>query len=185
VQPFRLPAVFWPVDAAAYQETVLLLKDTVFSYAAYLLGNAEEARDVTQEALVRLWERRDHVTPGEGARPWLVRIVHNLALDRLRAARNGRGFAVDPDGLAALAADGDTSPDRRAALRETVEAISGALALLAPRDRGVLLMRDVHGLRYDEMAEVLGLPLGTLKSVVHRARERLREKLLAAGVRPA
>jgi RNA polymerase sigma-70 factor (ECF subfamily) len=126
------------------------------------------------------------VADAAAARPWLVRTAHNLCLDRIRFTRSGRAGALsNTELLASIAADGETSPDRRAALRETTEAIAGALALLAPRDRGVLLMREVHGLRYDEMAEVLGLPLGTLKAVVHRARERFREKLLAAGVRHA
>lgn len=174
------------MDVDAYQRTVLALKDTVFSYATFLLGDPEEARDIAQEALIRLWVRRDRVADEAAARPWLVRTAHNLCLDRIRSAKVSRiGAYADPEALAAIAADGEAAPDRRAALRETTEAISGALALLAPRDRGVLLMREVHGLRYDEMAEVLGLPLGTLKAVVHRARERFREKLLAAGVRPA
>ena len=64
------------------------------------------------------------------------------------------------------------------------EGIGKALALLSPRDRAVILMREMHGLSYAEMSHVLGLRIGTLKVALHRARERLRRELIDAGVTP-
>jgi len=171
------------VDDGTYETAARACKDAVFAYAALLLGDPEEARDVAQESLVRLWQRRAHVPDPAAARAWLFRTAHNLCLDRVRRG-NSRAAPAAPGTLEALAAGLDSAPDRKAFLRETAGAIGRALEALKPRDRGVLLMREVHGLTYEEMAEVLSIPLGTLKAIVHRARERLRDRLIDAGVRP-
>ena len=168
----------------AYKNTVLAHKDRVYSYATYLLSDREEGLDVAQEAFVRLWQHRDRIPAGGGAaRAWLLRTAHNLCMDRLRLRRTRP--QVDPKLLELLpAADVQCSPQRRQEGRELHTSIMNALAQLSPRDRAVVVLREMHGLSYEELSRSLDLPLGTLKAVLHRARGRLRNHLLAAGVTP-
>lgn len=164
-----------------YREAVQEIKDRVFSYSARLLGDVEEAKDVTQEALVRLWEHRDSVPDTPRARAWTLRTAHNLSMDRLRQ-RSARPQAGEDvlDFLPSRLAD----PEREASGRESLRQIETALGALRDSERAVVLMREVQGLSYDEMAEILELPLGTIKARLHRGRERLRLALRDAGVRP-
>ncbi len=165
----------------AYKAAVLEHKNRVYAYAAAMLRNREEARDVAQEALVRMWQHRDDVEV-ETARAWLLRTAHNLCLDRMRrrAVRNESALdTVEP-----VTPDAAPGPERRAASALTGRRIEAALMRLVPRDRAIVLMREVQGMAYEEIAEILEMPLGTLKAALHRARERLREDLLRAGVTP-
>ena len=168
------------MDVGEYQRAVLDHKDRVYSFAVHLLRDSEEGRDVAQEAMVRLFTHRDAVVP-EAARAWLLRTAHRLCLDRLRQ-RVARPQA-EPEMLDEIAAD-HGRPDREAAGRQLGVKIEAALASLSPRDRSLLLLREVHGMPYEEMADTLSVPLGTLKAALHRARERCRQALLGAGVRP-
>ena len=163
------------MEAEAYRQAVLELKDRVFGYAAQLLRDREEARDVTQEALVRLWEHRAAVADPAAAKPWLLRTAHNLCIDRLRQRRS-RGTA-SLDDVVEPAADPSCAPDRPSNERSRRTEVERALGRIPPRDRALLLLREVHGHSYEELADLMGAPIGTLKSLLHRARARLRREV--------
>lgn len=158
--------------------------DRLFGYAAWMLRDREEAREVVQEAFVRLWNHRAKVDEGPAARAWLLRTAHNLCLDTLR--RGSRRPETALEALPPLAVPASTAPgpDREAHSGELREGIARALRELGERDRAILVMREIQALPYEEIASALGMPLGTLKATLHRARGRLREKLVAAGMRP-
>lgn len=170
------------MNEEAYEQAVLLHQERVHAYARYMLRNPAEAQDVAQEALVRLWQHRSRVEPG-GARCWLMRTTHNLCIDRVRKSRVR---AEIDDGATALdlTADVAPGPQKLAESDELGRVIEGALASLSPDDRSVVVMREVQGLAYEEIAAVLGSPLGTIKARLHRARERLRARLCRVGVTP-
>ena len=170
------------MDERAFEKAVTEQKDRVFAYASRLLRNAAEAQDVAQDALVKLWEHRARVER-DGARPWLMRTAHNLCIDRIRK-RRVRCEIVDGAKALAVRADHAPDPEHRAEGRAVGASILDALDALSTDDRAVLLLRDVQGLPYDEIAETLGMPLGTLKARLHRARERMRTRLSRAGVTP-
>jgi RNA polymerase sigma-70 factor (ECF subfamily) len=170
------------MDDATYREVVMGTKDRVFGYAARILNDREEAKDVAQEALVRLWEHREKVPDTASAGAWLLRTAHNLCFDRLRL-RSSRPEA-GPELLEELSSPGDVTPHADYARRETGQRIERALSTMSARDRAALLLRDAYGLSYDELAAALGVPLGTAKALLHRARERARARLVTAGVRP-
>jgi RNA polymerase sigma-70 factor (ECF subfamily) len=163
------------MEAEAYRQAVLELKDRVFGYAAQLLRDREEARDVTQEALIRLWEHRETVTDPAAAKPWLLRTAHNLCIDRLRQRRT-RGTAALDD-VAEPVADAGSAPDRPSDARALRAEVERALGRIPPRDRALLLLREVHGHSYEELAALVDAPIGTLKSLLHRARARLRREV--------
>ena len=160
----------------AFQRALEQQGDRVYSYAVWLLGDREEARDVTQEGLMRLWAGRSVVADG-AAGVWLTRTVHRLCIDRLRrrAVRREREL-VDP------ASCSESCPERPAELTELQSAIGAALTRLSSRDRVLIVLREMQGMSYEAMAEVLEMKIGTLRPAVHRARDRLRKELVRLGV---
>jgi RNA polymerase sigma-70 factor (ECF subfamily) len=170
------------MDNRGFEEAVSLHKDRVHSFATMMLKDTAEAQDVAQEALVRLWQHRGSVDE-PGARSWLMRTAHNLCIDRIRK-RRVRSEIADGETVVDLQSDHNPGPQQRAEASEIGDRIEGALAALSGLDRAVIVMREVQGLPYDEIAQALGVPLGTLKARLHRARERLRAQLCRVGVTP-
>jgi RNA polymerase sigma-70 factor (ECF subfamily) len=166
----------------AYERAVRMHKDRVHTYATWILRDRAEAQDVAQEALVRLWEHRRGVD-GQGVRRWLMRTVHNLCIDQLRR-RKTRSEVDDGEAVMNHRPDMAPGPEKGAESSQLRDTIEQALAALSSKDRAVVVMREVQGMPYDEIATALDLPLGTLKARLHRARERLRSKLARAGVTP-
>lgn len=156
-------------------------KDRVFSYASMVLRDPTEAQDVAQEALVRLWKHRGRVD-APGAHLWLKRTAHNLCIDRLRQRKSRP--EVGTELLETASPDPAPGPRQLAEAGELGRQLENALGALKPRDQAVLVLREVQGLPYGEIAQILGMPLGTLKARLHRAREQLRAKLVRAGVTP-
>jgi RNA polymerase sigma-70 factor, ECF subfamily len=165
-----------------FQAAVLEHKDRVHSYARSILRDPEDAKDVAQECLVRLWRHRERVEPGVGCRSWLLRSAHNLCIDRLR--RRSTRPEVGTDENAEDPTDGRPDPERLAFSTQLAGRLHRALADLDHRDRAIVLLREVEGLPYEEIAELLDLKLGTLKATLHRAREKLRHALVRAEVTP-
>ena len=164
-----------------FEAAVMEHKDRVHNYARGILRDPEDAKDVAQECLIRLWRHREQVEPGAGCRSWLLRSAHNLCIDRLRR-RSTRLEAVRDD--AADPTDGRPGPERLTSSAQVAGRLERALLDLDHRDRAIVLLREVEGLAYEEIAELLDLKLGTLKATLHRAREKLRHALVAAEVTP-
>jgi RNA polymerase sigma-70 factor (ECF subfamily) len=169
------------MDGTTFERVALAHKDRLYGYAMRMVRNPVEAQDVAQEALLRLWRQRDTIDETL-ARPWLLRTTHNLCIDRIRRGRH-EAKLVEPDDGVDAAASGP-SPLQQAATSELWRLVEEALGHLSAEDRTVLLLREVEDLSYEEIAESLSIPLGTLKARLHRARERLRGRLLRAGVAP-
>jgi len=169
------------MDNEGFETLVREQKDRVFSYATMLLRNRAEAQDVVQEAMVRLWQHQDGVESA-GAPMWLKRTTHNLCIDRLRRRKTRPEVGVEE--LEATCTDATPGPDRLAASDELGREIEQALGKLSVQDRAVLVLREIQRRPYGEIAELLELPMGTLKARLHRAREQLRKKLIRAGVTP-
>lgn len=171
------------MDARTYECSVLEHKDGLYAYALAMLRRRADAQDAAQEALVRLWHHRDRVQP-DGAGFWLRRTLHNLCIDRLRRRRTRPETQADETFDSTVADRRTPGPDRLAESSQTGERIAQALGELPERDRAIVVLREVQGLPYDEIAATLEIPLGTLKARLHRARHRLRASLVRCGVTP-
>jgi RNA polymerase sigma-70 factor (ECF subfamily) len=169
------------MEIVEYERAVIEHKDRVHSYAAWMLHDREEARDVAQEALVRLWTNRETVRM-DSVKSWLLRTVHNLSIDRMH--RRKTRAEADVEELTLLPDETRPGPEQTARGGEVGRVIGRALRTLTDRDRSLVLMREVHGLSYNEIATNVDMPLGTVKAALHRARERLRRELVGAGVKP-
>lgn len=153
---------------------VRLHADLVYRVALRVTGTADDAADATQEALVKLWRHGADV-PAERQRAWAARVGRNAALDLLRRRRVrpqplAADVELDPACSAAL-------PDADAEAGDLRAGLETALAGLGEPFRSLVVLRDVEGLAYDEIAEALSLPLTTVKVYLHRARARLRVAL--------
>jgi RNA polymerase sigma-70 factor (ECF subfamily) len=169
------------MDAETFRSVVEQERHRLFSFAVYMLRDAEEARDVAQESLVRLWKNRARVPAPAAARAWLTRTAHNLCIDVLRA--RGQHGSAGPERMDETASP-EPGPERGASAGELRRDIARALGDLPQRDRAILIMREVQGLAYEEIASALRMPLGTLKATLHRARHKLRDLLVERGVTP-
>jgi RNA polymerase sigma-70 factor (ECF subfamily) len=146
----------------------------VFRLAYRLTGNRHDAEDLTQDVFVRVFRSLDSYTPGtfEG---WLHRITTNLFLDRVRRQQRIR-FDALPDDAERLA--GDTpSPATEIDERLFDPDVQRALDALAPEFRAAVVLCDIEGLSYEEIAATLGVKLGTVRSRIHRGRAQLRAAL--------
>lgn len=146
----------------------------LYSVAFRLAGNRSDAEDVVQEALVRVKRGLESYTPGS-LHGWLARIVTNVFLDetRRRARRPQTRLPDDPDRVIA----GAPAADDALAMESLPDHLQAALNGLPGEFRTAVILCDVAGLSYHEIAEQTGVPVGTVRSRVHRGRLRLREVL--------
>jgi len=169
------------METETFEKAAVMHRDRVHAYAFMMLRNADSARDIAQEALVRLWQNWDKVD-APMTRAWLLRTAHNLCIDQIRKTK----VRSEDNDETTLAMQQDRAPDPAQLAESGVlgRKIKDSLARLTPEDRAVVVMREVQGLPYGEIARVLELPLGTLKARLHRAREKLRAQLTQIGVTP-
>ena len=156
--------------------------DRVYRLAFRLTGDAHDAEDLTQETFIRVFRSLSRFTPGtfEG---WLHRITTNLFLDMVR--RRGRlrmeGLPEDTDRLPG----GGPSPEQVFSEAHLDPDLQSALDALAPEFRAAVVLCDVEGLSYEEIAATLGVKLGTVRSRIHRGRQALRAALESARASPS
>ncbi|MDH4037782.1 MAG: sigma-70 family RNA polymerase sigma factor [Candidatus Krumholzibacteria bacterium] len=150
----------------------------IYTFALHALRNQEDAEDVTQEVLIRLWRHRETVDPAR-LHAWVMRVARNLVIDSSRRRRmRASVFADGTDaeavaGLAAARAPRNDSAER-SELRGVLEA---AVADLEEPYRSIVIMREIQDLSYNEIAAAMEMPLGTIKVYLHRARRQLRERV--------
>jgi len=153
-------------------------RDRVFTYALYSLGRREEAEDVTQDVLVKLWQNRDGIDP-ERVGAWVMRVTRNAVIDVARRRRTRRAVIaeeVDVDIAANYVAAG-ADPERETAAKEFREDLEVALRTLGEPYRTIVVMREIQQLSYGEISGAMDMPLNTVKVYIHRARRMLRDAL--------
>ena len=156
-----------------------------FGLALRVLRDEEQARDVVQDALLKAYGSLDRFQGRSGFYTWLYRIVMNLCLDRKRRERASRRVDWSEELAQELAAEPDSvsapEPDLALERAELRAQLSRAIAQLPEDARRTLELREIDGLSYQEIAECLGVPKGTVMSRLHYARRRVRQALIAAG----
>ncbi len=169
-------------DKAAFKQLVQRHQRRAFAIAVGLLRDEQDAREVVQEAFLRVYRSLDSFQGGSTFFTWLFRIVTNLSIDLLRKpsrrdAELDEGREIDEADIPLLSRiDGADPLDvlRRAEIRNKLEA---ALEALPVYHRGVIVMREVEGMSYEEMAEAMGVSKGTIMSRLFHARQKLQRAL--------
>ncbi len=175
-------------EIAAYNTLVIRHQNAAYSLALRFLRTREAAEDVTQEAFLRAWRAIDTFR-GERFRSWLLRIVANAARDELRRRKRRPQRSLDEtwddaDMASIDPAEPGLGPQERAEQTELRGVLERAIAELPEEWRMVVLLSDVHGMSYEEIADAVDAPLGTVKSRLSRARARLRQLLIESGELP-
>jgi len=162
-------------DPAAFEELVREHERKIFNLCFNTMGNAEDAADMAQETLLKAWRALERFDGRSGLGTWLYRIAVNTCLDELRRRRNRSSVSMQ-----SLAEKGwepeDDSGDfvERSIQRDEVRS---ALQQLPEEYRTVLILRDIQGFSYDEIASILECPVGTVRSRLNRARGNIAKKL--------
>ena len=192
-------------DRAAYGQLVVAYQDRLYNAVLRMVGDHEEARELTQETFTRGLMKLDSFRGDAGPYTWLFRIAVNLSISHLRKVQRHRVFSLDAPSRNGNGRTGGSagSDDQASSLAERISRdglrrgrdpssdlppedlerherhamVLAALGRLDAEYRAVLVMRDIEGFDYQQMADVLGLPLGTLKSRLFRARLALRDEL--------
>lgn len=165
-------------DVWAFEQLAEMNQRRMYALAYRLVGNSEDAMDVVQEALVRLYKSIKNFEGQSSFWTWTYRVVTNLCLDEMRKRKNRQAVSLD-----ALEEDGMPQPkalerpDDMLVQKERYDAVMQLMEQLPEDLRVALMLRDVQGLAYEEIAGVLAINLGTVKSRISRAREKMRERL--------
>lgn len=176
-------------DVEAFNELVRRYERRVYSLCVRMLGDADAAADVCQETFLAAYRHLPRFY-GTQFRAWLFRIAANACYDVLRSRKRRYVLSLDalqePDDLRAGfdLPDPTEQPDAIALRHELGAALTASLEALPPEQRIVVVLSDIEGLAYDEIAQVTGMNLGTVKSRLSRARARLRDILRTNALLP-
>ena len=173
-------------DETAYRELIRRYERPVFSLIFRMVRDREIAEDLSQETFIKVLNAINTYRPEFKFSSWVFKIANNTAIDHLRRREldtlslEGSPHAATPEAMEATALQlgtGVASPLDDVASRELGGEIEAAINRLRPEYRSCILLRHVEGRAYEEIADILGLPLGTVKTYIHRARNELRVML--------
>lgn len=171
---------------AAYRELIRRYERPIFSLVMRMVRNREQAEDLAQETFIKALNAIGTYRPEFKFSSWIFKIANNAAIDFLRRREvdtlslDGAPNATTADEIEATAlqvGDKGETPLAELEARELGSAIERAIGQLRPEYRSCILLRHVEGLAYEEIAQLLDLPLGTVKTYIHRARHELRDLL--------
>jgi RNA polymerase sigma-70 factor (ECF subfamily) len=169
-------------DERAYRELVERYRRQVYSLALRMVRRAEDAEDVTQETFVRMFKALDRYDPDRPFGAWIMTIASRLSIDHLRRKRRTpislfqHDSASDEEYMIEVEDPGPT-PDVSAVHQEERQRTDDLIESLPEHYRIVVMLRHIQDLSYEEIAEALKLPLGTVKARIHRAREMLKSRI--------
>ena len=168
-------------DTHAFGDLVTKYQDRLFNSLIHVLGNEYDAQDITQDAFIQAFRRLDSFRGQSAFYTWLFRVARNLAISRLRGRRQTSSLHA-ADGALREIEGHDEKPGQALESAESVAQLQRALAKLPEDQRAILVLREFDGLEYETIAEVLEIPVGTVRSRLHRARGQLKDELIALGL---
>jgi RNA polymerase sigma-70 factor (ECF subfamily) len=174
-------------DMAAFSRLVVKYQDRILNTCWRLIGDLDDARDLTQEAFLRAMQSINSFQYKASFYTWLFRIAVNLSIShRRKSARQAKLSLHQTEGseshhqasdLVDRMASDEPEPNRKVSARETQDQVARALDELEDAHRILIVLRDIENFDYQQISEILSLPVGTVKSRIHRARMSLRDRL--------
>lgn len=171
----RTPLVRLPytMELETFKARVIPVKDRLYRLALSMLHSDAEAQDVLQEAMLRLWERRQLLDSYNSVEALAVRIVKNLCLDKLKMSQRRRNVAIDS---AFNLESSQANPERHTEARDALSVMRRLLKGLPEQQQMLLQLRDVEELSYEEIEEATGIAINTIRVNISRARKTLKAK---------
>ena len=171
-------------DMLAFEELILKHEKIVYNLALRMMNHSEDAMDISQEVFLKAYRSLTNFDERSAFSTWLYRITHNTCIDEIRKRKGKQTYSLEEDLESEdgsmqrqVADDGDT-PEESLMRKEEKSEILHALDTLSEEHKAAIILRDVKGLSYEEIAEILELSLGTVKSRINRARNQLTSELL-------
>lgn len=156
-----------------FNRLVAKLKDKMYRLAYRVVQDEEEARDVVQESLVKIWTKREKLAEIENPDAYCMTITRNMGIDKLRGRKMSTSDIDDHYSLKSS----EASPERKLIAKDELSAVMKIVDALPENHRMVIHLRDIEGYSYKEISEITGFTLEKVKVYLHRARTRLRQNL--------
>lgn len=154
---------------------VVPVRQKLYRFAFRLLGNEEDAQDITQDALMKVWAMQEKMMELQNLEAWCMRITRNLALDKIKSRKYR--MADDLDRAGEVVASPQKTPHAAMEQNDVMQKVRAAIQSLPEKYRTVMELRDIDGLAYQEIADIMNMELNDVKVNLHRARKTVREKL--------
>ena len=171
-------------DMLAFEELILKHEKIVYNVALRMMNHSEDAKDISQEVFLKAYRSLGNFDERSAFSTWLYRITHNTCIDEMRKRKGKQSYSLEEElenkeGFMQrqIADEGDT-PEESLLRQEQKSEILQALDTLSEEHKAAIILRDVKGLSYEEIAEILELSLGTVKSRISRARNQLKIEIL-------
>jgi RNA polymerase sigma-70 factor, ECF subfamily len=164
-------------DSAAFGGLVRKYQDRLCTALVHICGSHDEAEDAAQDAFVQAYVKLDSFAGGSAFYTWLYRIAINRAISLRRRRRGQTSIDHNRQRAGCEPEDGSEPADERLLREERAAQVQQALARLSDEHRSILVLREIEGCDYDAIAKILSLPVGTVRSRLHRARLQLKEQL--------
>ncbi|NCC15576.1 MAG: sigma-70 family RNA polymerase sigma factor [Clostridia bacterium] len=170
-------------DMAAFEELILQHEKTVYNVALRMMNHSEDARDISQEVLIKAFRNIANFDERSSFSTWLYRITVNTCIDEMRKRKGKQSLSLDNEleddegtWKREIADDGDT-PEESLMRKEEKSELLMALETISQDYKTVFILRDMRGLTYEEIADITGLALGTVKSRISRARNYIKQEI--------
>jgi RNA polymerase sigma-70 factor (ECF subfamily) len=164
-------------DGAAFGQLVTRYQDRLYNSLVHVVGSTDLAYDAVQDAFIQAYLKLSTFQRASGFYTWLYRIAFNVAASRRRRQKPAASVDQARDESGQEPADAGAAPGERLEQQERAVQVQDALARISEEHRAILVLREVDGCAYEEIAEILDVPVGTIRSRLHRARMQLRDQL--------
>ncbi len=164
-------------DSAAFGQLVTRYQDRLYNTLVHVVGSREAAYDAVQDAFVQAYVKLDTFQRASAFYTWLYRIAFNMAVSRRRREKPTVSVEHAREVLGHEPIDRGEAPGARMEQKERACQVQAGLARISEEHRSILILREIDGCSYEQIAEILDLPIGTIRSRLHRARLQLRDEL--------
>ena len=171
-------------DMLAFEELILKHEKIVYNLALRMMNHSEDAQDIAQEVFLKAYRSLANFDERSAFSTWLYRITHNTCIDEMRKRKGKQTYSLEEElenedgSMQRQVADAGATPEESLLRAEQKSEILQALDTLSEEHKAAVVLRDVKGLSYEEIAEILELSLGTVKSRINRARNQLKSEIL-------
>ena len=165
-------------DIHAFEELLLKIEKTIYNTVYRLVLNHEDAKDLSQEIIIKIYKNLDKCEDVRAFKGWMFRIIKNTCMDEFRKRKNKHTKSIDDDfseDIKNQISAKDKTPEEEFISKETVVLVREAISKLPEQHRILIILRDLNGLSYEEISKVLEVSIGTVKSRLSRARASLKQ----------
>ncbi len=166
------------MQAIEFKNIADKMKDRMFRLAYRFSGNQEDAKDIVQDSMIKIWKNFEKLQQVENKEAWCMTVTRNVALDKLRSRKSGTSDINEHYDIS----DKGATPDRLLEVRDSLSRVMQVLNSLPENHRTILHLRDVEGYTYKEISEMTGFSIDKVKVYLFRGRQKLKQKLVKITV---